>query len=243
MKRIFILICFLYIFIQYNAFGEVNFMTFMIGGELEEETHSATADILEMLRVDHTLGVNVYIMAGGANTWGLDEAMDGGVTYLQIYEGNILILGEPFSTTCTTKDCLLDFINVCTKRTPSEENILIIWGHGCLGTDGVGYDALYGNDTLTLSEICTALDEAQVKIDILGFDACNMAGANVAEILDGYCKHAIAANCPERLQGWPYHRILGSLVGETEYDTQMIIDCVSSELRRTGENKQLAQLF
>ena len=215
-------------------------MVFMIGTDLEEDSNTATDDLLEILRAPAAEGVHAYALTGGARQWALKEAVDGGTTMLAFEDGNLQVLGTR-SGPCADPDNLCSFLEICAGRAEDDENILVLWGHGC--ADGIGYDTLNSQDVLTLEEIQTGILASGCRVDILGFDACCMATQRVEEGLKGCCGHLLALNQPEALRGWPYHHILPVLTGEPETDCPALCAVVAADADRRGETLRLEMLF
>ena len=218
-------------------------MVYMLGSDMEEQSEAASNDILEMLRSKSDQSAHVYIMTGGSHNWALREALDNGTTAMTVNDGAIEVIHSEVGGTVATTDALEGFIRLCDTHTPSDVNYLILWGHGCEGTLGVGYDSLREDDTLTLSEICQAIENSAVSIDILGFDACGMATEPVVRVLSGCCKHLLASEQTIDLNGWPYRQIIDELTGDPDTDSRCICDRVAQNTTRTGEGFLLQQLF
>lgn len=77
------------------------------------------------------------------------------------------------------------------------------------------------NDKLYMKEVQTALEGAkaniegrfgtQVKLDVVGFDACLMGMAEVAYALRNVANYVVASEELEPFDGWPYDTILAAL--------------------------------
>jgi hypothetical protein len=105
---------------------------------------------------------------------------------------------------------LSDFIQWGMKKYPAQHYMLIISDHGdgwkgCVEDDSA-------NDWMSLPKLQKGLQMAQDatghKLDILGFDACLMANAEVAEQLKNNAGCMVASEETEGSAGWPYTRIL-----------------------------------
>ncbi len=105
---------------------------------------------------------------------------------------------------------LSQFVTEMAKRFPAKHIMVIISSHG-YGKDGI-IDDETSRDRLTLKELRTALhqirDELGRSLDVIGFDACEMATLEVAQAVRKYAEYMIASQAPENDDGWPYKRIL-----------------------------------
>ena len=105
--------------------------------------------------------------------------------------------------------------------TGSDNSLLVMWGHAY--PFGIGFrDTGTGVDALDFSELSTVLNRIQgdvigkfqykdPRLDILGFDACDLATIELARHFSPYAKYLVASQMPIPLPGWPYRKILGHL--------------------------------
>ncbi len=126
---------------------------------------------------------------------------------------------------------LKSFIEESAKAYPSDKVIVVIWSHG-LGVDdkdvyidvsnvererffvkekkieeiGVSYDD-EAKDFIDNIELQKALD-TDVKIDVLGFDACLMGMFEIAYQLKNQARVMVASQYLSPSAGWPYEKIL-----------------------------------
>ncbi|HXE73865.1 MAG TPA: clostripain-related cysteine peptidase [Candidatus Nitrosotenuis sp.] len=105
---------------------------------------------------------------------------------------------------------LADFVEWGIKNYPAQHYMLVISDHGD-GWKGACQDDSHGN-WMSLPDIRRGLEEAQkrtgVKLDVLGFDACNMGSAEVAYELRDTAGYLVASEKTEAAEGWPYSRWL-----------------------------------
>lgn len=226
-----------------NASADINFMVYMMGSDLEADSGAATSDVYEMLRSETAETTHVYVMTGGSQTWALAEAIDAGTTILEITDGQLRVIQSEVGGACGISKALEQFIRVCSAETPSDERILVLWGHGCEGDLGIGYDAIHDDDMLTLTEIRQGVLDSCIHIDILGFDACDMATEAVSMALGGCCDRLLASSRTMPLAGWPYRQILNNLTGEADNDCTLILNTVNIDAARHGEDSILERLF
>jgi len=106
---------------------------------------------------------------------------------------------------------------------PKDHSMLVLWGHaydfaiGAAPRRGGTIDAL---DFVRLSEVLGGLqDELQTayrvqgrpKLDILAFDACDVATVELACQLEPFASYLLGSQIGIPIPGWPYDRILGRL--------------------------------
>jgi len=100
--------------------------------------------------------------------------------------------------------------------------VLVLWNHGAAYNgygidenwqkDGVTIDSkkdgLSNNDTLTIYEIRDVFKKADVKFDIIGFDACLMANLEVASAIKDFGTYLVASEEIEPGHGWFYTDVI-----------------------------------
>lgn len=135
---------------------------------------------------------------------------------------------------------LLDFIGWALKtahhdpKEPEHYSILVLWGHAYRFAIGntetqAGLDAL---DFAELAKVLAVFQERigkqynlrEPKLDIVGFDACELATIEMAYQLRPYTDYLLASQIGIPLPGWPYDRVLerlavpeGRLMGPAEF--------------------------
>lgn len=105
---------------------------------------------------------------------------------------------------------LADFVEWGVKNYPAEHYMVIISDHGD-GWKGACQDWSH-DGWMSLPQIREGLADAQArtgkKLDVLGFDACLMASAEVAHELKDVASYMIASEETESADGWNYTRLL-----------------------------------
>lgn len=100
---------------------------------------------------------------------------------------------------------------------PWDYSMLVLWGHA--------YDFTFGRaktkdgliDALDFAEVSDVLKRlrddygAQARLDILGFDACDLATVEMACQLEPFAKYLLGSQIGIPIPGWPYDRILHRL--------------------------------
>ena len=189
-------------------------MVYMVGSDLEAKAGSATKDLEEMAAsgVDTSL-VNLVVYAGGSPHWHNEVASPEEHRVLTLgAEGFRCVNTQPVSS-MGESPCLASFLNYVYTNFPADRYALILWDHGDGPVIGYGRDMLFGNDSLTLSEMRQALEDSPFgegnKLAWVGFDACLMASAELCCVWAPYADYLVASQEVEPSFGWDY-RFLGS---------------------------------
>lgn len=118
---------------------------------------------------------------------------------------------------------LKNFVQFVRQNYPSSHYALVLWNHGGgwksdiplenTPAKAVAWDDSSGGDCLTMPEVKNALLAALGgdKLDVIGFDACLMAMAEVAYQLKDTANVLIASEEVEWAPGWDYSAFLDSL--------------------------------
>jgi hypothetical protein len=108
------------------------------------------------------------------------------------------------------------FINYTTwtvDHYPANHYLVVFWDHGG-GWYGVCWDDT-DSDYLNLDNVSVGLSALSAHlgrpVDVVGFDACLMAGIEVLYQIRGLCDIACTSGTTEPNEGWPYDWILPSL--------------------------------
>ncbi|MBN1775291.1 MAG: peptidase C11 [Clostridiales bacterium] len=205
-------------------------MVYMCGTDLESDYGMATADINEMLYADPGENLNIIIETGGTSKWKNTVIKSNTNQRYQIVgDGLVLLDGDVGKKAMTDPNTLSDFVSYCAGEFPANRYALIFWDHGGGSLAGYGYDQLFpGNKSMTLDQIYTALDEAGVAFDFVGFDACLMGTVETAYMLNYHADYLIASEELEPGIGWYYTDWIRELSKDTSMSTlkigQNIID-------------------
>jgi hypothetical protein len=125
---------------------------------------------------------------------------------------------------------LSDFIRFsirAAKPGPKDYNMLVLWGHAYDFTFGRVISPEGGTTALNFGTIRDVLKRLQEeadramdpreqnpippKLDVLGFDACDIATAEIAYQLQPVANFLLASQIGIPIPGWPYHRIFDRL--------------------------------
>jgi hypothetical protein len=178
------------------------------------------ADILEMERAlqrpDSDEKLKIFVQVHG----------DGAPTRRQVGRGHEPVPGG--QQNATNGEALLGFIRWAVRAAGHDPrrdySMLVLWGHAYRFAIGhaetrAGIDAL---DFAELAEVLRRLQEEyrqaqnmqeMPRLDIVGFDACDIATVEMAVQLEQFAKFLLASQIGIPLPGWPYDKVLDRLAG------------------------------
>lgn len=210
-------------------------MVYMCGTDLESRSGMATRDLQEMTAAQLGEKVNLLVYTGGCRQW-KNQVISSSVNQIyQVKDGGLKRLVADDGTGAMTDPATLTrFLRWGAQNYPANRNILIFWDHGGGSVTGYGYDEKNGRSgSMTLSGIHTALRDAGLKYDFIGFDACLMATAENGLMLSRYADYMLASEETEPGIGWYYTNWLNMLsdnpaAGTLDLGKQLIDDFVAT---------------
>lgn len=208
----------------------VTLMMYMCGTDLESKSGMASADLGEMAAAALSDKVNIIVMTGGCTGWKTTGISNTTTQIYKIQDGKLArLVSDNGKKAMTDPAALTEFIKYCKNNYPASRYELILWDHGGGTNGGFGYDQLFtSKGAMSIGGINTALKNAGVKFDFVGFDACLMATAENALMLTKHADYLIASEETEPGIGWYYTRWLSELSKNTSMPTtqigQMIVD-------------------
>jgi len=107
---------------------------------------------------------------------------------------------------------LRDFITWGRATYPAQHYALVLWNHGGGWKSGICSDDTSAGDTLSMSDLHSALAAGvgETPLDIIGMDACLMAGLETAYEIKDYAHYFVASAETEPGDGWEYQDILAA---------------------------------
>lgn len=207
--------------IKGNNQDVVTIMVYMCGTDLESKHGMASSDMEEMRAASYGDNVNVIVFTGGCASWKINGISNKVNQIYQIKNGQIgRLVDDAGSKAMTDPSNLASFIQFCAKNFPANRNELILWDHGGGSVTGYGYDEKNKNSgSMTLEGIAQALKSGGVQFDFVGFDACLMATAETALMLNDHADYLIASEETEPGIGWYYTNWLTKLGSNTSMPT------------------------
>ena len=189
--------------------GDWTILVYLCGTNLESGGGGmATMDMQEMM--DGTTGGNVryIVQAGGTADWDNDMVDPSKLERYVIEDGDANLEWSGKRASMGDKSTLTDFLSWSLTEHPAEHMGLIFWDHGSGSLNGVCFDELYGDDSLSLRDIDSALNSVSDKLtapfDFIGFDACLMGTLEAANVLAPYASYMYGSEEIEPGYGWNY---------------------------------------
>ena len=189
------------------------------------------ADIDEAETIGSTDSMNIIVQTdhapngGGGQRLKLETNTDSGVGSPVLAEMGDIDMGKP--------ETLTDFIKWASANYPAENTMLIMSDHGGGWSGAISDDSQGG--WLSTPQIAEALAAARAEtgkaIDVLGFDACLMASAEVAHELKDEAKFLVASQETEGGAGWDYNRVFSERVlGDVDMALRTRLNLTPQEL-------------
>ncbi|HWQ65605.1 MAG TPA: clostripain-related cysteine peptidase [Methanospirillum sp.] len=223
---------------------------YMIGSDLEYDTamtpqensvrkEAATTDIREMLQGwgTGTQDLQVVVAYGGAQKEGWKGMTIATIPDLIADDENEIIGDTPGqyqrreNINMGSPEGLGSFLTFLQGTYPESRLILVLWDHGNAYL-GYGRDDNYEGSQMSLADLQRGLGSWNGSIEILGFDACNMANVEVARSISPYARYMVASEESEPDHGWDYTDLVSTLINDPEISSESlgraIIDAYST---------------
>lgn len=222
----------------------VTLMVYMCGTDLESRSRMASSDMQEMAAATFGDNVNIIVYTGGCKSWNINGISNQVNQIYQIQNGSLKqLVADDGSKPMTDPKTLSSFIQFCKENFPANRNELILWDHGGGSVTGFGYDEKFASvGAMDLAEINTALKSGGVKFDFIGFDACLMATAETALMLNEHADYMIASEETEPGIGWYYTNWLSKLGQNTSMPTLEIGKNIVDDFVTTCSSRCRGQL-
>ena len=204
-----------------NGEDIITLMVYMCGTDLESRSSMATNDLKEMMDATLSDKINLLVYTGGCSRW-QNSLVSSRVNQIYKVENGGLrcLVNDDGDKSLTSPDTLTSFIKWSAANYPANRYELIFWDHGGGSVSGYGYDEKHKNSgSMSLSGINTALKNSGISFDMIGFDACLMATAENALMLEHYGDYLVASEETEPGIGWYYTKWLNKLSKDTSMPT------------------------
>jgi hypothetical protein len=111
-------------------------------------------------------------------------------------------------------DALADFLVWADDRYPADRFVVILWDHGggyWIASDDTSHDKILIPDGELSEALQAVVDARGAKVDVLGFDACNMAGWEVGSVLADQVEVMTASEAWTGSKGYAYDQAFTGL--------------------------------
>ncbi|WP_296226143.1 clostripain-related cysteine peptidase [Ralstonia sp. UBA689] len=185
-------------------------MVYMVGSDLESnpDLRAGTRNLNEMLKAAAAANVNVVIETGGANVADATTIVKTwrSVKRHALKNGQLQALADIGAQNMGASQTLTDFITWAAKSYPAANYRLVLWDHGA-GWKGFGLDENQTTqNSMTVPQMTAGVDggarAAGIRFDVIGFDACLMATAEVEAALAPDADYLLASEELEPGSGW-----------------------------------------
>ena len=173
------------------AADKVTVLMYLDGCNLENTGYS-TGLINSMVNAKKADGVNLILETGGCDNWHNDAIKNDAIQRFEVHEGTLVEVESLERANFGAGYTLSDFLKWGAENYPAEKYIFITYDHGGAWT-GNSQDDIYGGSTISLNEITAALENSGVHFDLVYFDCCLMASAEVCAAIAPYADYMIAS--------------------------------------------------
>ena len=189
-----------------------------VEGEAKSLFDEAKADIKEMEPVGNSQSVHVLYQLHGK----------GRPERCHIGHDKPFEIDEP-AVDATNGRSLANFVKWALKQSghtaPGDYSLLVLWGHAYRfgfgsaatsdGIDGIDFAELTRVLRDTQRELQALMGTSELpKLDVIGFDACDLATVEAAVQLSEFANYLLASQVGIPLPGWPYDRVLDRLANK-----------------------------
>lgn len=217
----------------------VTIMVYMCGTDLESKHGMASNDLGEMAAAQLSDKINLLVYTGGCKSWQTKGISNSTNQIYQVVSGGLKpLVKDDGSKVMTDPKTLSSYIRWCKSKYPADRYELIFWDHGGGSVSGYGYDEKNPRSgSMSLSGINKALKDGGVKFDFIGFDACLMATAETALMLNSYGDYMISSEETEPGIGWFYTNWLNQLSKNTSTSTLEIGKTIVDDFVKTCDQQ------
>ena len=193
-----------------SAEGDWTILVYICGADLESEYALASDNMQEMIDANTNANVRFVVQTGGASEWENGASSDALDRFL-ITGGRRELVDRQPQASMGRADTLSAFLRWGLSAYPAAHTGLVLWDHGSGSINGVCFDELADDESLSLKDIESSLQSVQSILpkgfDFIGFDACLMGTVETAAMLAPYAQYMIASQEIEPGSGWDYEAI------------------------------------
>ena len=228
--------------------AQTTLLVYLVASDLLDGS-GAERDLLNMLKAHNSANVSVVLQIGGGATAGQYPGIDMQETrrYRLVprpgtAEGWALQalpdVQQPPAVAMNLPQTLQDFIQWGTRLFPARQYALALWDHGGGPIHGFGNDkALGGGKALSLADIASALKNAGVGFELIGFDCCLMASLEVASGLAPHGRYLVGSE--EVTTGWDWTKVVDFIAANPQARGDALGRAIVDSYKAFGETDPL----
>jgi hypothetical protein len=224
--------------IKGNGEDVVTLMVYLCGSDLETYGGAASADLGEMMLAESdNENLNILIETGGSTQW-TNYMVDANTNQrFKVTDGQLELIEDVGARNMSEGETLTDFISWSAKNYPADRYMLVMWDHGGGTVGGLIIDERYDSyESMPITELNTALDEAGVTFDMIGFDCCLMSTAETAFMVEKHADYMVASQLVEPGSGWHYTEFIQALDENTSIPTLDLGKIIADEYFENSPN-------
>ncbi len=205
---------------------EMTLFFYICGSNLESGDGQATDDIREMLSsgIGKSEQVNVILATGGSTEWQNYGISSKNVQYHRLGENGLELLKDVGRKNMGDAATLSSFLSYGLSQAPAKRYMLIFWDHGGGPVFGLCNDENYNDDSLSLTELQSALKNGlgKTRMDIIGFDCCLMNCIDLCADLQNVTTYSVLSQELVNGTGLNYDKWMKLIVDDAEVTSEQI---------------------
>jgi hypothetical protein len=190
-----------------RAEGDAWTVMVYMDGDNNVESYAAM-DLEELEMTGSSADVNIVVL------W---DPLSGPANLLYVNQGGSTTLAAWGEVNMGDPATLTRFIDDANALYPATRNALVMWNHGG-GIMGLCWDDTSSSDRLTMAELRSGIANAGLAFDVLVFNACVMATAEVAHQVQGYASYVVFSQENMYALGFPYDVVAADLEANSAMD-------------------------
>jgi len=187
-----------------RAEGDAWTVMVYLDGDNNVESYAAM-DLEELEVTGSSADVNIVVL------W---DPLSGPANLLYVNQGSSTTLAPWGEVNMGDPATLTRFITDAKTLYPATRNALVMWNHGG-GIMGLCWDDTSSSDKLTMAELRSGIANAGMAFDVLVFNACVMATAEVAHQVQGYASYVVFSQENMYALGFPYDVVAADLLADS----------------------------
>lgn len=197
-------------------------LIYMCGGDDETVNGDYTKKLNEIMNVNYSEDINVIVQTGGSSKWHTKNIYSDYCQRFKADKNRLYLEDQSMATNMGDHNTLADFISWGTSKYKANRYMLILSGAGGGLLNGVAYDELNDNDSLSLEEFSYGMSTAGVKFDMLSFDSSLMGSLEVAAEMSMCADYMTAPQDVIGSDEWNYEYVLQYMSDNPSADAESI---------------------